>query len=155
MSYPIDNPLDGSGRTVGGEIEAGRAAMPADTDRHTPGPWQAGPTLFGVTWLVTGANGAWLATVHGENEVTGPAAQANAALITAAPTMLAALRLALPELREDLETLVECHTVGWPSWSANMPLPDNLSEDVQSIAADKKAAFDAVVAAIAAAEGRA
>lgn len=35
MPYPIENPLDGSGRPVGGEIEAGRAAMPAKaTDTH-------------------------------------------------------------------------------------------------------------------------
>jgi hypothetical protein len=34
MTYPIDNPLDGSGRPAGGEIDAGRAAMPAETTRE-------------------------------------------------------------------------------------------------------------------------
>lgn len=28
--YPTDNPLDGAGRPVGGEIDAGHAAMPAE-----------------------------------------------------------------------------------------------------------------------------
>jgi hypothetical protein len=75
-------------------------------------------------------------------------------VIAAAPTMLAALRLALPELREDLETLVECGTVGAPDWSANTPLPANMDQEVRHIAETKKAAYDAVVAAIAAAEAR-
>jgi hypothetical protein len=68
--------------------------------------------------------------------------------------MLIALRAALPELREDLESLVECNTVGTPAYAAHQPLPADLDREVLMCATDKKAAHDAVVAAIAAAEGR-
>lgn len=71
-----------------------------------------------------------------------------------AQTMLAALRLALPELREDLESLVECNTPATPAWSANEPLPDDLDEEMRLTAEDKKAAHDAVLRAVALAEGR-
>jgi hypothetical protein len=72
--------------------------------------------------------------------------------------MLAALRLAIVELREDLETLVECNSVkarrAGAAWSSETALPADLDDDVRHIAQIKKAALDAVKAAIARAEGR-
>lgn len=70
-----------------------------------------------------------------------------------AQAMLRALRLALPELVEDLEALVESNTPNTPAWSSNQPLPPDLDEDVRLTASDKKAALDAVRAAILQAEG--
>jgi hypothetical protein len=134
---------------------------------HTPGPWRYGqnkaqrangkdqweiglaPDVCGDPSAVSGGRG------RDYMLVSGICRKADARLIAAAPDMLAALRLALPELREDLETLVECHTPGAPTWSADTPLPPDLDEDVLLTAQDKQRAYEAVKTAIARAEGRA
>lgn len=136
-----DNPLDGRGSGVPGT--------------HTPGPWRAGGTHSGLTYAIRhNGGGAPIATVFADTGRLMEDGVANAALIAAAPAMLAALRLALPELREDLEALVDSSIPLTRRWTADEPLPDDLDEDVVSMVTVKKAAYDAVVAAIAAAEGR-
>lgn len=138
MSYPTDNPLDARG----GEIAAGRAAMP-NTD--PPATWSVRlPVLISVA-----ASASPDARQAGMRELTQMAREADAAR-----ARLAALRLALPELREDLEALVESNTP-WPrEYLATQPLPADLDTEVLSIATAKKAAHDAVLAAMALAEGR-
>jgi hypothetical protein len=153
MPYPTDNPLDGRG-------------APAAPAAHTPGPWlyaqNAAQQKIGGQWEIglspgseigmTGVSGC-----RGKDFmlVSGICREADARLIAAAPTMLATLRLALPELREDLESLVECNLPAARAWSANLPLPADMDPEAASMAGTKKAAHDAIVAAIALAEGRA
>jgi hypothetical protein len=73
----------------------------------------------------------------------------------AARAMLAALRLALPELREALETLVESCPLSTTTWTADQPLRDDFYDaSIRDMAQAKKAAYDAAIAAIAQAEGR-
>lgn len=77
-------------------------------------------------------------------------------IIAAAPDMLAALRVALPELAEDLISVVDSTTLLAFDWQPEEPLPSSFDDpESEAIARSKKAAYDAVVAAIAKAEGRA
>jgi hypothetical protein len=150
MGYPTDNPIDGRS----GEVAAGRVAMP---DEPACAPRQLSADQ---DW---NARADWIDAEDGTIVAMKPPADlpnsvamwpARRPMIAAAPTMLAALRLALPELREDLESLVECNTPGAREWSAHLPLPADLDLEVLAVATDKRRALDAVLAAIAAAEGR-
>jgi hypothetical protein len=116
---------------------------------HTPGPWTVPDG--GITPTIYADNGP-IATIHD----CGDTAEADATLIAAAPTMLAALRLALPELAEDLFALVDGERIGGAAdWQPEEPLPADLDSDDMDLIRAKKAAYDAVLAAIKQAEGRA
>lgn len=115
---------------TGGEIEAGRAAAPPEPERatpahtHTSGPWQADKhRVFNGT-----------GTEQICNCYTGNAF-ANACLIAAAPSMLAALKRA----KQFIENGVELGFIRLPDAST----PDSAHETLPAIRA-----------AIAAAEGR-
>jgi hypothetical protein len=56
--------------------------------RTTPGPWKATPCPGDITWI--GNEGENVCAVHGYTD--HPGNMANAALVAAAPTMLAALQ---------------------------------------------------------------
>lgn len=62
---------------------------------HTPGPWRAELNRQGDYRIVYNDRGNWLAEVHDDDEPE--AAKADAALIAAAPELLAAAKLALSE----------------------------------------------------------
>jgi hypothetical protein len=148
MGYPTDNPMDGRG----GEVAAGRAAMPED-----PGPITASASTswaLALPRLVQFAANADGATSKTHTARAWIELRGMAEVADWGRAALAALRLALPELREDLEALVEGNTVGTPAYAAHQPLPADLDPEVLMCATDKKAAHDAVVAAISAAEGR-
>lgn len=135
---------------------------------HTPGPWLYGQNhaqirAGGDQWeigLTPGADLDVSGVLGGRDDeyllVSGTCREADARLMAAAPTMLAALRLALPELAEDLIALVDGERVGGAAdWQPEEPLPADLDSDDMALIRAKKAAYDAVLAAIKQAEGRA
>jgi chromosome segregation ATPase len=124
-------------RQEGGEVAAGRAAMP---DRDA----EMGQALAEVGAQRRRAEAAELGRATADARIEELTARID--------TLAEALRLALPELREDLEALVESNIVGEREYIASQPLPDDLDPEVLTIATDKKTAHDAVVAAIALAE---
>jgi hypothetical protein len=64
---------------------------------HTPGPWRAEYDPQGYYRIVYNDRGNWLAEVHDDDEPE--AAKADAALIAAAPELLAALSKSLASLK--------------------------------------------------------
>lgn len=123
---------------------------------HTPGPWRAHAGGSETTFAIHGAcPGAALATVFADSMRLIEEGKHNAILIAAAPDLLAALRLALPELAEDLIALVNGERIGGAAdWQPEEPLPADLDSDGMDLIRAKKAAYDAVLAAIKQAEGR-
>ena len=92
--------------------------MTADTPttaapQHTPGPWKH--LTIGRGTLVVPSDKRVL---HGrEVAIISPTSEvgveyANAALIAAAPDLLAALREAVPQMQEDRDALFSCGTLG-------------------------------------------
>lgn len=70
--------------------------------------------------------------------------------------MLAALKAVLPELEDELRSVVECHSQLRTGADGRLEVvPDTVEEDVQPIVARLTALRDQVKDAIAAAEGRA
>lgn len=125
---------------------------------HTPGPWQIVRYGDGDSLVIHSDADTRVCFMATPGQL-GPSfahIKANATLIAAAPTMLAALRLALPELAEDLIALVDSTKVGGAGdWQPEEPLPADLWPEAPDMLRGKKAAYDAVLAAIKQAEGRA
>ena len=124
----------------------------------TLGPWHVEQELGHPVVLRAIGDGCSdaVALVNHHDEFAAEEGEAIARLIAATPDMLAALHLALPELRDDLESFVESCTIRTRAWSAEQPLPADFDDELSRASAEqKKAAFDAVSAAIARAEGRA
>lgn len=70
-------------------------------DRHTPGPWRAGPNRGNASWRITGPTGEDIAdtgiwSLEHRDEMI-----ANARLIAAAPLMLEALEMVMQHGRID------------------------------------------------------
>jgi hypothetical protein len=81
-------------RQEGGEVAAGRAAMPVEASRaqHTPGPWFVQPSFLTIYAMSDGYVGLTCALASVLRDQPGvAAAKANARLIAAAPDLLAAL----------------------------------------------------------------
>lgn len=129
------------------------------SQKHTPGPWHMGEGNGEGSIFKTGEGrmrfeqpgGTTLypicAMVRGWNDQED---EANARLIAAAPEMLEALRLAEPELREDLEAHVRSTAKRLAfRWCAGMALPSAFDTPQNaSIAAEKAAAYSTTRAAI-------
>lgn len=117
---------------------------------HTPGPWAIRPAGRLMRNIFSPSGLDDVCVVSSWNHL-----EADAHLIAAAPDMLAALRLALPELAEDLIALVDGERIGGAAdWQPEEPLPADLDSDDMDLIRAKKAAYDAVLAAIKQAEGR-
>jgi len=71
--------------------------MPANDERHTPGPWKAVEAPYnpkGWLWVQNGP-GALLADVHQNKNIPLDARNANARLMAAAPDLLEACKAVL------------------------------------------------------------
>lgn len=105
--------------------------------RFTPGPWlSAGPVGYSTGIL---AEGGWIALAYGQD--TNPQCADNVALITAAPEMYAALKLAESFIADESATREQ----------SCLPEPN---EDEEGYLESASTALDTVRAAIAKAEGR-
>jgi hypothetical protein len=84
------NTIDSAGRIVNddGSEPHGDGVTAAPLDKHTPGPWMRLTARKGHTHISNAADKHWAAADHYIGEVRSN----NAALITAAPELLAALR---------------------------------------------------------------